>query len=79
MAKVVPPMTPEQVRHAVQVAWDDRPPYREVLMRCGLSPGQVVQLLKRELTPSAFRIWRARGAAPPGKAQPAGPRRGSKR
>jgi hypothetical protein len=26
----------------------------------GLTPGQVVQLLKRELTPAAFRFWTAR-------------------
>jgi hypothetical protein len=34
-------------------------------MRHGLSPGQVVQLLKRELTANAFKIWKARTRARP--------------
>jgi len=34
-----------------------------VLRRHGLSPGQIVQLLKRELTPNAFKTWMARSRA----------------
>jgi uncharacterized protein (TIGR03643 family) len=60
MAKPVPRLSVEEVRQVIDLAWDDRPPFEAVLMRHGLSPGQVVQLLKRELTPNAFRIWRAR-------------------
>jgi uncharacterized protein (TIGR03643 family) len=60
MAKTVPPLTPAQVARAIEVAWDDRPPFNMVLRECGLSHGQVVQLLKRELTPNAFKVWNAR-------------------
>ena len=60
MAKTVPPLTPAQVARAIEVAWDDRPPFNIVLRECGLSHGQVVQLLKRELTPNAFKVWNAR-------------------
>jgi uncharacterized protein (TIGR03643 family) len=56
----------------IAIAWDDKPPFPAVLRRHGLSPGQIVQLLKRELTPSAFKAWthRTRSAA-----RPAAPRR----
>jgi len=67
MAKTVPPLTAEQIKHAIEVAWDDRPPFNRVLRECGLSHGQVVQLLKRELTPNAFKVWNARIRTPPGQ------------
>jgi phosphoserine/homoserine phosphotransferase len=36
-----------------------------LLRQHGLNPGQVVQLLKRELTPNAYRVWIARTKAKP--------------
>jgi uncharacterized protein (TIGR03643 family) len=65
MAKPVPRLTPEEIKHIIDLAWDDRPPFKAVLMSHGLTPGQVVQLLKRELTPNAFKIWTARTRAGP--------------
>ena len=73
MAKTVPPLTAAQIARAIEVAWDDRPPFNLVLRECGLAPGQVVQLLKRELTPNAFKVWTARTRTARG--QPAGPTR----
>jgi len=55
MAKPVPRLSADEIRQVIDLAWDDQPPFNAVLMRHGLSPGQVVQLLKRELTPSASR------------------------
>ena len=60
-------MSAEQIRQVIDLAWNDRPPFNAVLMRHGLSPGQVVQLLKRELTPNAFKIWRTRTRGSPGR------------
>ena len=70
MAKTVPSLSAEQIARAIEVAWDDRPPFNRVLRECGLSHGQVVQLLKRELTPNAFKIWTARTRT--AKGQPPG-------
>jgi uncharacterized protein (TIGR03643 family) len=67
MAKPVPRLSADEIRQVIDLAWNDRPPFNAVLMRHGLSPGQVVQLLKRELTPNAFKIWRARTRAHPGR------------
>ena len=72
MAKTGPNLTAEQIARTIEVAWDDRPPFNLVLRECGLSHGQVVQLLKRELTPTAFKTWTARTKTakgqPPGRA-----------
>jgi uncharacterized protein (TIGR03643 family) len=67
MAKPVPRLSADEIRQVIDLAWHDRPPFNAVLMRHGLSPGQVVQLLKRELTPNAFKIWRARTRAGPAR------------
>ncbi len=60
MAKPVPRLSPEEIASVIAVAWDDRPPFAEVLRSHGLSHGQVVALLKRELTPNAYKVWTAR-------------------
>lgn len=67
MAKPVPRLSAEEIQRVIATAWDDRPPFAAVLRSHGLSPGQVVQLLKRELTPNAFKVWKARtqGVAAP--------------
>jgi uncharacterized protein (TIGR03643 family) len=65
MAKPVPRLSAEQIAQVIATAWDDKPPFDQVLRQHGLNPGQVVQLLKRELTPNAFRVWQARIRAKP--------------
>jgi uncharacterized protein (TIGR03643 family) len=60
MAKPVPRLSAAEIERVIATAWDDRPPFRAVLMAHGLTEGQLVQLLKRELTPNAYKLWRAR-------------------
>lgn len=70
MAKPVPRLSAEDIQRVIAIAWDDKPPFNAVLHSHGLTPGQVVQLLKRELTPNAFKVWtaRTRSAAAPARA-----------
>ena len=60
MARPLPRLTPAEIERVIATAWDDRPPFNAVLAEHGLAPGQVVQLLKRELTPNAYKVWQAR-------------------
>jgi uncharacterized protein (TIGR03643 family) len=60
MAKTVPRLSTEEIRSVIALAWDARTPFADVMNRHGLSPGQVVQLLKRELTPNAYKLWMSR-------------------
>lgn len=77
MARPLPRLTPAEIERVIATAWDDRPPFNAVLMQHGLAPGQVVQLLKKELTPNAFKVWTARTrgavlpASPPARLAPA--------
>lgn len=67
MAKPVPRLSAEQIAAVIATAWDDKPPFDRVLRQHGLNPGQVVQLLKRELTPNAYKVWMARTKVRPGR------------
>ncbi len=73
MAKPIPRLQPAEIERVIATAWDDHPPFNAVLMAHGLTQGQLVQLLKRELTPSAYKLWVARSKG--GKVA-AAPRRG---
>ena len=57
MAKIAPKLNAADVAKVIDTAWDDRPPFNAVLLRHGLNEGQLVALLKRELTPNAFKLW----------------------
>lgn len=75
MAKPVPRLSAAEIASVIKTAWDDRPPFNAVLMSHGLTQGQLVQLLKRELTPTAYKLWtaRSRGSAPPAAPSRRGP------
>ena len=70
MARPLPRLTAAEIERVITTAWDDRPPFNAVLAQHGLAPGQVVQLLKRELTPNAYKVCQARtrGEAAPARA-----------
>jgi uncharacterized protein (TIGR03643 family) len=67
MAKPIPRLSNDQIQAILKTAWDDLPPYNKVLMEHGLEQGALVQLMKRELTSSAYKLWaaRAKNAKPP--------------
>ena len=71
MAKPIPRLTPAEIARVIATAWDDHPPFNAVLVGHGLTQGQLVQLLKRELTSNAFKLWtaRTRGAKAPAPAR----------
>ena len=64
MARPVPRLSAEEIRSVIALAWDDKPPFNAVMNRHGLTPGHVVALLRRELTPNAFKLWMARTRMP---------------
>lgn len=70
MAKTAPRLSPEETQRVIATAWDDKPPFRKVLIEHGIGHGELVALLKRELTPTAYKLWVSRTKAtkaPPSK------------
>jgi uncharacterized protein (TIGR03643 family) len=52
--------TPEQVSRVIRYAWEDRTTFEQIEERTGLTEGQVIDMMRRELKPSSFRMWRKR-------------------
>lgn len=51
---------PEQISRIIRYAWEDRTTFEEIEERTGLSEKQVIEVMRRELKPSSFRMWRKR-------------------
>lgn len=44
----------------IEMAWEDRTPFEAIARLYGLGEPDVIKLMRRELKPSSFRLWRAR-------------------
>lgn len=54
------PLTPTQISHVIRLAWEDRTTFEEIRTRTGLVEHEVITIMRRELKPSSFRLWRKR-------------------
>jgi uncharacterized protein (TIGR03643 family) len=55
-----PNYSPEQGSLSIRYAWEDRTTFEEVEERTGLREEEVLEVMRRELKPSSFRMWRKR-------------------
>jgi uncharacterized protein (TIGR03643 family) len=44
----------------IEMAWEDRTPFDAITFQFGLKEQEVITLMRRELKPKSFRLWRAR-------------------
>ncbi|WP_213999221.1 TIGR03643 family protein [Arsukibacterium sp.] len=44
----------------IEMAWEDRTPFEAIAQLYGLNEPAVIKLMRRELKPGSFRLWRAR-------------------
>lgn len=44
----------------IEMAWEDRTPFEAIQHLYGLNEGALIELMRRELKASSFRLWRAR-------------------
>ena len=42
------------------MAWEDRTPFEAILVQFNMNEKQVIQLMRKTLKPSSFRLWRKR-------------------
>jgi uncharacterized protein (TIGR03643 family) len=54
------PLAPEQICRIIRFAWEDRTSFEEIEERTGFTEKQVIEVMRRELKPSSFRMWRKR-------------------
>jgi uncharacterized protein (TIGR03643 family) len=60
MAKPIPKLSPTDIEAVLHTSWNAPEPIAAVLCQHGLSEGQLIQLLRRELTPTAYKLWSQR-------------------
>ena len=53
-------LSKEQINAIIRMAWEDRTSFEELLSRTGLTESEVIRIMRRELKPSSFRLWRKR-------------------
>ena len=53
-------LTPTQISNVIRLAWEDRTTFEEIRTRTGLVEHEVITIMRRELKPSSFRLWRKR-------------------
>lgn len=53
-------LTPLQISNVIRLAWEDRTTFEEIRSKTGLTEQEVIDLMRRELKPSSFRLWRKR-------------------
>ena len=46
----------------IEMAWEDRTPFEAIETLYGLNESQVIDLMRKEMKPSSFRMWRKRMA-----------------
>lgn len=44
----------------IEMAWEDRTSFDTIKLQFGLVEKEVINLMRREMKPSSFRMWRAR-------------------
>src|SRR3970282_2485198 len=44
----------------IEMAWEDRTTFDAILMQFGLKEQEVIDLMRTEMKPSSFRMWRER-------------------
>ncbi|MEO0376895.1 MAG: TIGR03643 family protein [Cyanobacteria bacterium P01_A01_bin.17] len=55
-----PVITADAVNRIIEMAWEDRTPFDAIEYQFGLQEKQVIALMRREMKPSSFRLWRKR-------------------
>ena len=54
------PFTTEQTDRIIEMAWEDRTPFEAIGFQFNISESEVITLMRSELKPSSFRLWRKR-------------------
>ena len=70
MAKPIPRLSSADIARVIEIAWADPDPLTRLLFSHGLTEGQVIQLLRRELSSTAYKLWSQRLKQPGGKPAP---------
>lgn len=52
--------TEEAISRIIEMAWEDRTPFEAIETQFGLKEPQVIELMRRHMKRSSFKMWRER-------------------
>jgi len=58
--KIIEGLTDRDINRIIEMAWEDRTTFDAIEAQFGLSEKEVIQLMKREMKLSSWKMWRAR-------------------
>ena len=53
-------LTQRHIDRVIEMAWEDRTPFEAIKFQFGLKEQELIILMRKELKPSSFRLWRKR-------------------
>ena len=53
-------MNPSDISRIFEMAWEDRTPFEAIEASYGLKEHEVIKIMRLEMKPSSFRMWRKR-------------------
>ena len=55
-----PQLSEQDIDRVIEMAWEDRTPFDAITAQFELKEQEVIELMRKEMKPSSFRMWRAR-------------------
>jgi uncharacterized protein (TIGR03643 family) len=49
-----------QIDRIIEMAWEDRTPFEAISFQFGISEQETIELMRREMKASSFKMWRER-------------------
>jgi uncharacterized protein (TIGR03643 family) len=53
-------LTTGDISAIIQMAWEDRTTFETIMERIGISESDVIKIMRSELKPDSFKLWRQR-------------------
>ena len=53
-------LTEREIDRIIEMAWEDRTPFDAIFFQFGITEKEVIVLMRKELKPSSWRLWRER-------------------
>lgn len=49
-----------QIDRIIEMSWEDRTPFEAIKFQFGISEQETIEIMRSEMKPSSFRMWRER-------------------
>lgn len=53
-------LSEEDIDRIIEMAWEDRTPFDAILAQFGISEKETIELMRKNMKRSSFKMWRAR-------------------